>query len=412
MKKKGFIYFLRQYGLYLGIVLLGFSLFGLSVFWAKRGEMVENNFIPRAGAGGVDSSMELYVKGLGEEEEALQIPVSKREYSDAEIDEVFEQCMDYLQKAVLGENTSLQNITSDLRLVSFVPGQGIGVSWDIDNYNLVDTMGKVQNEELERPVDVNLTVTLEDRNHQGKFLMPIRVMPRPYTDQEKLLRTLTKSIEHLDRSSITQEGFYLPETFQGKKLSYRRKDNTDFNIIWILGILIAFLLFARKRVQAKQKIEKRHRELMNDYPDIVSKLIVFVGAGLSVRVAWEQIVGDYEGEQRREKDKRAAYEEMARSLSKMKNGVHENLVYKEFGRACGLRQYMKLASLLEQNRRTGLSNLRTMLALESQSAWEERVNMARREGEELSTKLLMPLFIMLGIVMFMVIVPAMLTFYV
>ena len=38
--------------------------------------------------------------------------------------------------------------------------------------------------------------------------------------------------------------------------------------------------------------------------------------------------------------------------------------------------------------------------------------MARREGEELSTKLLMPLFIMLGIVMFMVIVPAMLTFYV
>ena len=242
--------------------------------------------------------------------------------------------------------------------------------------------------------------------------MPIRVMPKPYTDQEKLLRTLTKSIEHLDRSSITQEGFYLPETFQGKKLSYRRKDNTDFNIIWILGILIAFLLFARKRVQAKQKIEKRHRELMNDYPDIVSKLIVFVGAGLSVRVAWEQIVGDYEGEQRREKDKRAAYEEMARSLSRMKNGVHENLVYKEFGRACGLRQYMKLASLLEQNRRTGLSNLRTMLALESQSAWEERVNMARREGEELSTKLLMPLFIMLGIVMFMVIVPAMLTFYV
>ena len=72
MKKKGFIYFLRQYGLYLGIVLLGFSLFGLSVFWAKRGEMVENNFIPRAGAGGVDSSMELYVKGLGEEEEALR----------------------------------------------------------------------------------------------------------------------------------------------------------------------------------------------------------------------------------------------------------------------------------------------------------------------------------------------------
>ena len=49
--------------------------------------------------------------------------------------------------------------------------------------------------------------------------------------------------------------------------------------------------------------------------------------------------------------------------------------------------------------------------MESQSAWDERINLARREGEELNTKLLLPLFMMLLIVMMIIIVPALLIFY-
>ena len=71
---------------------------------------------------------------------------------------------------------------------------------------------------------------------------------------------------------------------------------------------------------------------------------------------------------------------------------------------------MKLASLFEQNRKTGMSNLRNLLGIEAVAAWEERVNLARRIGEEASTKLLLPLFLMLGVVMAMVMVPAMMAF--
>ena len=102
---------------------------------------------------------------------------------------------------------------------------------------------------------------------------------------------------------------------------------------------------------------------------------------------------------------------MSKALARLKNGTQENIVYKDFGRSCSLRQYMKLSSLLEQNRRSGLANMHTLLSLESQSAWDERINLARREGEELNTKLLLPLFMMLLIVMMMIIVPALLIFY-
>ena len=72
-----------------------------------------------------------------------------------------------------------------------------------------------------------------------------------------------------------------------------------------------------------------------------------------------------------------------------------------------LKPYTKLVSLIEQNRMNGARNLRSMLELEMEDAFEQRKTTARRLGEEAGTKLLLPLFIMLGIVMIIVIVPAM-----
>ena len=71
---------------------------------------------------------------------------------------------------------------------------------------------------------------------------------------------------------------------------------------------------------------------------------------------------------------------------------------------------MKLASLLEQNRRNGLANLHSLLSMESQSAWDERINLARREGEELNTKLLLPLLMLLVVVLIIIMLPAMMAF--
>ncbi len=47
-----------------------------------------------------------------------------------------------------------------------------------------------------------------------------------------------------------------------------------------------------------------------------------------------------------------------------------------------------------------------MLELEMNDAFEQRKTTAKRLGEEAGTKLLLPLFLLLGIVMVIVIVPA------
>ena len=87
--------------------------------------------------------------------------------------------------------------------------------------------------------------------------------------------------------------------------------------------------------------------------------------------------------------------------------IPESEIYLAFGRRVNLKPYTKLVSLIEQNRQNGSKNLRSMLELEMEDAFEQRKTTARRLGEEAGTKLLLPLFLMLGIVMVIVIVPAM-----
>ena len=111
----------------------------------------------------------------------------------------------------------------------------------------------------------------------------------------------------------------------------------------------------------------------------------------------------------KKKKTRVAYEEMRRTCHQLQSGVAETDAYREFGRRCRLQPYLKFSSLLEQNRKTGTKNMRIILQAEMADALEQRKNLARRLGEEAGTKLLMPLFMTLGIIMVMIMVPAMMT---
>lgn len=388
------------------IVIAGFILFILCSTFLNNNEL--SNYIQRPYVDEDDTEVKIEVEGLLEGSQKIEIPVSKRVYSDEEVKEAMKKGMDEILNILPGENTSLQNITTDVNPVSELSDLGLSVKWDFGDGDIIDIQGKVDNENLGESVDIDIGVTLSYESYEESYVIPARVMPKPMSADESLIKRFKDYISVADKKDVGEAGFYLPESFEGKKLVYHLEDGMNFHLIWIMGIIVAILLYLREKNNDRQKLEKKKRELLKDYPDIVSKLIVFIGAGLSVRQSWEGIVKDYESEN---KEKRYAYEEMAKSLARLKTGTQENVVYKEFGRSCLLRQYMKLASLLEQNRKSGISTLSTLLGMESQSAWEERLNLAKREGEELNTKLLLPLFMMLLIVMMMIIVPALLIFY-
>ena len=409
MKKYLRVIFLNNLKCWL-IVIASFVVFGIcNSFFNKNTEA--NNYISRPGVDEYDTEMKIEVEGLLDKPQRIEIPVTKRTYSKDEAKEAIKKGLEEILLTLPGENSSLQNITTDLNLTNEISDLGLSVRWDFGESELIDILGNVHNENLKENRNIDIEVSLSYETYEESYIIPITVCPKILSDDERLLKGLIDKIANVDKESAQKDGYTLPDTYEGKRLIYHYGEAFNFNIIPIMGTVIAILLYLQEKEKERRSTEKRKRELMKDYPDIVSKLIVFIGAGLSVRQSWESIVIDYENECKENNERRYAYEEMVKALAKLKTGIYENTVYKDFGRSCGLRQYMKLASLLEQNRRNGLANLHSLLSMESQSAWDERINLARREGEELNTKLLLPLFMMLLIVMMIIIVPALLIFY-
>lgn len=145
--------------------------------------------------------------------------------------------------------------------------------------------------------------------------------------------------------------------------------------------------------------------MLLDYPEAVNKLTLFLGAGMTVKKAWRKMVSDYE-EQKDLWGERYVYEEMKTTCFEMDSGITEAECYERFGRRCKLQEYVKLGALLSQNLRRGTRGLSQLLKIESVQAFEERKARAKRIGEEAGTKLLGPLFLILAVVLFIVIVPA------
>ena len=190
----------------------------------------------------------------------------------------------------------------------------------------------------------------------------------------------------------------------------QRRDQRPEKIL-ILGVILACFVpvVSMSRKQEEQKKRKMLLEL--EYPDLVSKLALLLRAGMTLQGAFRKIAGAYG--QKRTQNKTAempAYEEMLVACRQMESGVGEQRAYEHFGERCGVASYRKLAGILTQNLQKGTRGITVLLEQEAQNAFEERKHAAKRYGEEAGTKLLFPMMLMLGIVMVILLVPAVLAF--
>lgn len=244
--------------------------------------------------------------------------------------------------------------------------------------------------------------------YKREAAFPVRIYPKILTSEEKLSDMIRQRLQEEDYKNTTKKEVALPEEYEGKQLKYREKQDKDYRFFLVLGPLAAWLFYARDKKEEDERKKKRNQKLLLDYADVVYQLMVFIGAGLTVGQAWERIVMNYKARRKENRCReQPAYEEMAAALGEMQCGQPEGKAIMEFGKRCGLPSYLKLTTLLEQNRRTGTKNLQQVLEQEMITAWEQQKNVARRMGEEAGTKLLLPLFLMLFVVMVLVMVPAM-----
>ena len=202
----------------------------------------------------------------------------------------------------------------------------------------------------------------------------------------------------------------LPLEYDNSRITWKEKE--DDNSITLLFILLiaGAASFVLKDKELAAQIEKRNEGLLKDYPGIVSQMVLYLGAGMTMRNIIGKLSENYVAKRKAGQEKSFAYEELLRTTRELSAGKSESDAYEEFGYRCGGQQYTRLSTLLSQNLRKGNSELLRLLNEEARKAQEDRLDRARKAGEEAGTKLLLPMMLMLMIVMIIIMIPAYMTF--
>lgn len=143
-------------------------------------------------------------------------------------------------------------------------------------------------------------------------------------------------------------------------------------------------------------ITEREEAIAKTFPDMLSKMALLINAGMIMKEAWETIAYDGNG---------ILFDEMQATVEEMNNGVPELEAYINFGNRCGVINVKKFTSLLAQNLTKGNSELVHFLRETTISSWEEKKHIVKRLGEKASSKLMLPIGMILVGILIMILVP-------
>lgn len=384
-------------------------LIAVFVFVVENKNSAVTNIERNTYGGGKKKGQFVVTVGKSLEKETIDVEIGEREYTAKEIQKVFKNTMDKLEKTVLGKNKSADHVEYDLNLITKMPEVPLEIEWESNRNDIVNILGEIQEENLtEKGELVELKGFLTYGKEECLYILNVRVFPKTLTAKEKLVQGIQTMVVQADTKNKAKPTVALPGEINGEKIIWEKK--TDYQALYIvfLGIAVSALIYTEEKQKKEKEQKKREKQLEIDYPEIVSQISLLAGAGITVKNAWKKIVSNYQ-ESKAVKGVRPAYEEMAYTMREMQGGISESESYEHFGKRCALSKYMKLGALLSQNVRKGTKGLVKILDDEAGQALEEKKQMAKRRGEETSTKLLLPMSMMLVVVLIIVIVPAFLS---
>ena len=346
-----------------------------------------------------------------ETEESFTFSIHPRKYTDNEIRQFKKAAEDYVLESVKGDNESLNDVQSPLNLVVKIPSNPVKVSWNLGGQDLIMEDGTLNNKYLAEKTFVTIQVCFSYEEQEEYKDIPVGIMPYNWSWEEEAKEGFLNMVKQLDESNKEAESYTLPSRTGKYSIVYRmpKKENAKkFFFCGVLGCIAAWIYWDEKIKKSKKK---RDEECQLAYPNIVYKLTLLLGAGMTLRGAWQRIIHDYLKEKKESPEKmKYVYEEMIITWNEMENGIPEIEAFAQFGKRMKLRPYLRFSSLITQNLKKGTKGFLLQLETEAKEAQEERKQLARRLGEEAGTKLLFPMLIMLVIVLAIVMLPAFLSF--
>ena len=405
-------YYVKKCSVLAAVLICGvlISGIGLLVYMAGPGEIRMQSLV-RPGYGEGDRKEALNAQIEGEEEaRQLEITVQERKYTDREKRQLLDDAVQELETALPGNNISLDEVRSDLNFPVSLENGAVKVSWVTVPYGIIGEDGKIMQAAKEEGTLVSIQAVLTCGGQEETYESYAKVFPPVLSEKEQLYQSLPKEAERSDADGSHEETMELPKQVDGKTVTWSKGSENPFPSLIALTLIIAVCVYLEMDSMVHKRAELRKNQLMLDYPDLMWKMTMLLGAGLSIKGVFTRISGEYQKQRATRERVRYVYEEVTCTCYEMQSGISESQAYERFGKRCQLPEYIRLGSVLSQNLKKGSKGLTLLLEQEAESSLSDRKNHARKIGEQAGTKLLLPMVLMLGIVLVILMVPAFLSF--
>lgn len=383
----------------------------LGIIFSMKEEYIDSTIIiERNETGGGTKEVELFMKN---DKQEIRYPFIVREipYTKEQWEEKVKEAIDYVEKVMKGDNTSFDAVNRNLVFPKKVPNNGIKITYETNHRAWIDENGNVDVSEIKEEgelVEIDVIFRYEDFEEIRTYT--IRLIPEVKSEEEKEYEEVVKKIKEKEENSLYQIQFELPNKIGDYIIENTKGWNKNQGVFLILVLGIGILFFFREEEQMKEQMNERKEQLLKDYPEFIHQLILLIGAGMTLKSAFIRLSENYKKKKQLTNKKHYLYEELIVTTYEFQAGLSEEEVYRNLANRIGLSSYKRIIELLIQNVKKGTKNLIEMLIREQESSLEMRKEQAKRLGEEAGTKLLMPMILLLGVVLLLVLYPAMCQF--
>lgn len=384
----------------------------LAAFMDKQNESVVENSISRNAVGEGEKNVELYLNADGLEKDYLyELDVAEIIPTEKTAQEYFEMAREEIDESFCSDGESVERVTKTVSMAeSYVDG-AVLAEWMLDDYSAIDAEGNITGEEIDESGQlITASVQLKCGEYRSLYEFSFMLYPKKLSKGQQLIKDIGTEIDK-SLSVAGDDSLILPDEVDGIKLDWTEKGEKLFLKILMLEIVCGFLFLFSMCEKKKERLKERNISMKLEYPEIVSKMAVLIGAGMTIEQSWGRISARYSEKRQKDKiSKKPIYDEMILTGREISDGESSKNAYMRFAERVNLGCYQRFIRILMQSIQKGTNGLCDMLEKEADDAFKERKLLARKRGEEASTKMLLPMMLMMVIVMAIVIAPAIIDF--
>lgn len=395
------VYYVQKLAFICEIILVGILMTGLYLgyLWFDQRGYIGQIKRPEA----YEEPEEIMLKA-GRQDDVFLLEIEPVQLTWEEADRQVALLSEDLQTSILGENESLERVEKDLFLPDLVEGYPFELEWQSDDEQLIDDMGIVNRSGLQEDRLVELSVTFYYREWMWEERFAVLVQKEILTQEEQYTRDLEKLLKEAEELTRESKEWELPDSFEGEVLYYQEAQR-NHTILWLLVLMVGagVAVWIGKDQDVRNVRSKRQELFQKEYVAFVESLSLYISAGINLQMALQFCTRDYVKRKSEDNVLRVALVQYQKDI---KNGVGFWESIQRLVTTADDLEYRKLAGLLNQGMLNGAQGLAILLEKEVIKVREEKRRQSKVTGERISTALLAPMMMQLGVVIALIMIPA------